>query len=86
MELEEEDNYLPEDEFKRFVRDVENNDSLYLGTTLREVYNRNVSLSITKKCQKSTLNKKKININFHYLRKIILYKSNFSCMIFSKSD
>jgi hypothetical protein len=49
MELEEEDNYLPEDEFKRFVRDVENNDSLYLGTTLREVYNRNVSLSIIKK-------------------------------------
>ena len=44
MELEEEDNFLPEDEFKRFVRDVENNDSLYLGTTLREVYNRNVSI------------------------------------------
>ncbi|CBY35183.1 unnamed protein product [Oikopleura dioica] len=42
MELEEEENYLPEDEFKRFVRDVENNDSLYLGTTLREVYNRNL--------------------------------------------
>ena len=45
-ELEDEDAedipFLPESQIKQYIKEIETNESQFLGTTLREIYQKNV--------------------------------------------
>lgn len=36
--------FLPESQIKQYIREIETNESQFLGTTLREIYEKNVSV------------------------------------------
>lgn len=43
-EDEEEVSYLPETQIQQYIRDIETNETQLLGATLKEIYEKNVSL------------------------------------------
>lgn len=43
-EDEEEVSYLPETQIHQYIRDIETNETQLLGATLKEIYEKNVSL------------------------------------------